>query len=212
MRLIHTTRRRPRRPPSIHSPLDVDPHRSPAAPPTEPPPPPGSVSTGRSPRRGALGVGGALWAIAGVAGILAGAIFRLADVALDALDQPLAWYHWAAMGAFVPFMAWSEGVRGFQRRFSPRVAERAMLIRAAPTTARVIFAPLFAAGFFGGSRRERVGICLGTAAIVVLVVLVHRLDQPWRGIIDAGVVAGLAWGMVTTLALSASAWRRAAAD
>ena len=163
---------------------------------------------GPSPCRGALGTGGAIWAVAGIAGILAWAISRLAVVALDALAQPFAWYHWAAMGVFVPFMAWSEGVRGFQRRFSPRVAERAMLIRTAPTAARVVFAPLFAAGFFGGPRRERLSICLGTVAIVVLVVLVHHLDQPWRGIIDAGVVAGLTWGMVVTLALSASAWRR----
>ena len=159
--------------------------------------------------RGALGAGGAIWAVIGVAGILVWAIVRLTAIALGALEQPLAWYHWAAMGAFVPFMAWSEGLRGFQRRFSPRVAERAMLIRATPTAARVIFAPLFAAGFFGGSRRERIGACLGTAAIITLVVLVHRLEQPWRGILDAGVVTGLTWGVVATLALSARAWRTA---
>ena len=159
--------------------------------------------------RSALGAGGAIWAVIGVAGILVWAIVRLTAIALGALEQPLAWYHWAAMGAFVPFMAWSEGLRGFQRRFSPRVAERAMLIRAAPTAARVIFAPLFAAGFFGGSRRERIGACLGTAAIITLVVLVHRLEQPWRGILDAGVVTGLTWGVVATLALSARAWRTA---
>ena len=112
----------------------------------------------------------------------------------------------------MPFMAWSEGWRGFQLRFSPRVAERAMLIRAAPTASRVIFAPLFAAGFFGGSRREQIGACVGTVAIIVLVIVVHHLDQPWRGILDAGVVAGLTWGVVATLALSAKAWRTADAE
>ena len=84
-----------------------------------------------------------------------------------------------------------------------------MLIRAAPTTARVILAPLFAAGFFGGSRREQIGAFLGTAAIIALVLLVHRLEQPWRGILDAGVVTGLTWGVVATVALSARAWRTA---
>ena len=171
--------------------------------------PPSSVDApaARGSAAGVIGDAGALWAVAGVAGVLAWAIVRLSAIALGALDQPLAWYHWAAAAAFVPFMVWSEGLRGFQRRFSPRVAERAMLIRAAPTAVRVIFAPLFAAGFFGGSRREQIGVCLGTAAIVVLVVLVHRLDQPWRGIVDAGVVAGLTWGAVATLVLSARAWR-----
>ena len=171
--------------------------------------PPAEASAHRFSYRGALGAGGAIWAVIGVAGILVWAIVRLAAIALGALEQPLAWYHWAAIGAFVPFMAWSEGLRGFQRRFSPRVAQRAMLIRAAPTAARVIFAPLFAAGFFGGSRRERIGACLGTAAVITLVVLVHRLEQPWRGILDAGVVTGLTWGVVATLALSARAWRTA---
>ena len=169
--------------------------------------PPGTGRTRRPPLRSAIGTAGAIWAVTGVAGVLAWAIVRLAAIALGALEQPLSWYHWAAIGAFIPFMAWSEGLRGFQRRFSPRVAERAMLIRTAPTAARVIFAPLFAAGFFGGSRREQIGACAGTVAIVVLVVIVHRLDQPWRGILDAGVVTGLTWGVVATLALSARAWR-----
>ena len=172
---------------------------------------PGRASSRRFSCRGALGAGGAIWAVTGVAGILGWAIVRLSQIALRALGAVLL----VPLGrgrAFVPFMAWSEGVRGFQRRFSPRVAERAMLIRTAPTAARVIFAPLFAAGFFGGSRRERMGACLGTVAIialVLLVLLVHRLDQPWRGILDAGVVTGLTWGVVATLALSARAWRAA---
>ena len=169
--------------------------------------PSGTGRIQRPPLRNALGTAGAIWAVTGIAGILGWAIVRLTAIALGALEQPLVWYHWVAVGAFIPFMAWSEGLRGFQRRFSPRVAKRAMLIRTAPTAARVIFAPLFAAGFFGGSRREQIGACAGTVAIVVLVVIVHRLDQPWRGILDAGVVTGLTWGVVATLALSARAWR-----
>jgi hypothetical protein len=30
--------------------------------------------------------------------------------------------------------------------------------------------------------------------IVALVLLVRQLPQPWRGIVDAGVVVGLTWG------------------
>ena len=37
--------------------------------------------------------------------------------------------------------------------------------------------------------------------IVTLVVLVRRLPQPWRGIIDGGVVVGLSWGIVAILIL-----------
>ncbi len=150
---------------------------------------------------------GALWAVGGVVGLLVWAVVRLARIFLDAFEHPFAWYHWAALLAIVPFMAWSEGLRGFQLRFSPRVAERAMTVRRQPTLRRVVLAPLFAAGYFEGTRRERLGVYLGTAGIVVLVVIVHRLAQPWRGILDAGVVVGLTWGTIATLVLSVRAWR-----
>ena len=150
---------------------------------------------------------GALWAIGGIVGLLLWAVYRLARISIAAFDQPFAWYHWAALLAIIPFMAWSEGLRGFQLRFSPRVAERAMTVRSQPTLLRVALAPLFAAGYFEGTRRERLGVWFGTLGILVLIVLFHRLDQPWRGILDAGVVVGLSWGTIATLALSVRAWR-----
>ena len=39
-----------------------------------------------------------------------------------------------------------------------------------------------------------------------LVALVRRLDQPWRGIIDAGVVVGLAWGLAALWIFTARAF------
>lgn len=162
----------------------------------------GPVSTGS-----AVATAGALWAVGGVVALLVWAVYRLARISIAAFDQPFAWYHWAALLAIIPFMAWSEGLRGFQLRFSPRVAERAMTIRSQPTLLRVVLAPLFAAGYFEGTRRERMGVYFGTLGILVLIVLVHRLDQPWRGILDAGVVVGLSWGTIATLALSVRAWR-----
>ena len=38
-----------------------------------------------------------------------------------------------------------------------------------------------------------------TIMIIILVLIVHGVDQPWRGIIDAGVVIGLAWGLLSML-------------
>ena len=156
---------------------------------------------------GAVATAGALWAIGGIVGLLVWAVYRLARISIAAFDHPFAWYHWAALLAIIPFMAWSEGLRGFQLRFSPRVAERAMTVRRQPTLRRVALAPLYAAGYFEGTRRERLGVWLGTLGILVLIVVVHRLDQPWRGILDAGVVVGLSWGTIATLALSVRAWR-----
>jgi ascorbate-specific PTS system EIIC-type component UlaA len=36
-----------------------------------------------------------------------------------------------------------------------------------------------------------------TVGIVTLVLAVRRIAQPWRGIIDLGVVLGLTWGIVS---------------
>ena len=44
-----------------------------------------------------------------------------------------------------------------------------------------------------------------TAGIIVLVLLMRFLPQPWRGIIDAGVVMGLSWGLVALLVFSIQA-------
>ncbi|MCY3931639.1 MAG: hypothetical protein OXH70_07965 [Acidobacteria bacterium] len=155
----------------------------------------------------AVATAGALWAVGGIVGLLVWAVYRLARISMAAFDHPFAWYHWASLLAIIPFMAWSEGLRGFQLRFSPRVAERAMAVRSQPTLLRVVLAPLYAAGYFEGTRRERLGVWFGTVGILVLIVLVHRLDQPWRGILDAGVVVGLSWGTIATLALTVRAWR-----
>ena len=35
--------------------------------------------------------------------------------------------------------------------------------------------------------------------LIALVVVVRDFDQPWRGIVDGGVVVGLTWGLVALL-------------
>ena len=52
-------------------------------------------------------------------------------------------------------------------------------------------------GYFGATlRRQITSICV-TCGIIVLVIIVKQLSQPWRGIIDAGVVVGLIWGVIS---------------
>jgi len=104
---------------------------------------------------------------------------------------------WAITAAVVVFMAYSEGYRGFQTRFSPRTAARIRYLHDRPNVVRSLLGPVFAMGFFHATKRTKI-IAYGlTFAIIILVVLVHLLDQPWRGIIDAGVVVGLGWGVLT---------------
>jgi len=57
-------------------------------------------------------------------------------------------------------------------------------------------------GYFHATTRRRIKSTLLTVVIVIFVILVQRLDQPWRGIVDVGVVAGLLWGLATLTVFS----------
>jgi hypothetical protein len=51
-------------------------------------------------------------------------------------------------------------------------------------------------GLFHATRKRLVVSWSVLSGVVVLVVAVRMLEQPWRGIVDAGVVVGLAWGLL----------------
>jgi hypothetical protein len=142
----------------------------------------------------------AVWGVLGVVALLVFALVRLTPIAMEAVVMELTPLQWSVLVINVIFMAWSEGYKGFQQRFSPRVAARALhLYRHDVPISRKLLAPFFCFGYFDAPRRTRLTIWIGTTTIVVLVVLVQRLDQPWRGIIDAGVVIGLSWGLLSFL-------------
>lgn len=149
-----------------------------------------------------MGLVGALWGVMGVAFLLLYAIARLLGTVHESLLLPWHWYHYAALIVSVLFMAYSEGYRGFQRGFAPRVAARARYVRHNPRKRFVLFGPLFCAAYFHAARRRQITAIALTLGIVVLVALVRQVAQPWRGIIDAGVIAGLAWGVVSLLVIS----------
>jgi hypothetical protein len=150
---------------------------------------------------------GALWGVAGVALVLVYAATRLSVLALEAIRAGLAIHEWGLLLVSVTGMAWAEGYRGFQQRFAPRVAARAWHLSRQPTWPRVLLAPLFCSGFFAATPRVLRLTWVGAALIVLAVVLVDGLSQPWRGILDAGVVAGLLWGTVALLAATFRTFR-----
>jgi hypothetical protein len=146
-----------------------------------------------------MGLFGAIWGLTGVLLLLGSAVFRLAPLAIDAYSYDFFWYHWLVLFLVLLFMTYAEGYRGFQKGFSPRVASRALYLKKNPRLLHVLFAPLFCMGFFHASRRRKITSFSVTSGIIVLIVLVRFLDQPWRGIIDAGVVVGLAWGLISLI-------------
>lgn len=157
----------------------------------------------------------ALWGVLGILLLLGQAILRLAPVALEPLrDGSLT----PALGVLyvvvVVANAYAEGYRGFQRRFAPRVVARALHLAREPRPLHVVFAPLFCMAYFHSKRRARISAWAVTCAVLVAIAVVRHLPQPWRGVIDAGVVVGLLWGVVSVLVLFVASLRgtRAAGD
>ena len=131
--------------------------------------------------------------------MLGSAVYRLAPLAIDAFTSDWLWYHWFSFASLVVFMAYAEGYRAFQQGFSPRVAARARYLRDHPNMLHAFFAPLFCMAYFHAPKRRRIVSISVTAGIIVLVILVRLLPQPWRGIIDGSVVVGLAWGLISLI-------------
>lgn len=140
--------------------------------------------------------------------LLAAAIIRLFPWAWELVDHPLGTGQLLLLFGFVVFMAYSEGYRGFQKAFAPRVAARALHLRRHPQGLRLLLAPFFCMAFFAAPTKRKCVSWILTLGVIGLVVLVRLLPQPYRGIIDAGVVVGLSWGLVALLYYSHQALMR----
>ncbi len=155
------------------------------------------MSNGRAGLLPLAGYAGAVWGIGGLSLLFGSALFRLYPYVRELGDCPMGWMHWVGLLASLAFMGYAEGYKGFHLKFSPRAAARALYLRQNPTLARVAFAPFFCMGYFHATRKRKTVSYALTAAIIGLIVLVRQLPQPWRGIVDAGVLLGLGWGLVS---------------
>ena len=139
------------------------------------------------------------WILAGVVLLLGSAVYRLGNRASGILSMNLSWVHWVALVAMVVFMGYSEGYRGFQQSFSPRVGARARYLWLHAGSLEAILAPFFLLGYFRAEKKRQILSLLLTAMIVALVLTVRLLPSPWWEIVDVGVVVGLAWGLYSLL-------------
>ena len=103
-------------------------------------------------------------------------------------------------------MGYSEGYKGFQKGYSPRVASRALYLRDKCTWVRLLLAPLFCLGFINSTKRRRIVVYVLLIVITLIVVLFKYIPQPWRGVLDLGVVVGLSWGIIATLVFLVKFW------
>jgi hypothetical protein len=144
-----------------------------------------------------FGILGAIWSVVGLTLIFGSAMYRLYPYSAELYDVKLTSGQWGLLLFGLLLAGYVKGYRIFHRRFSPRFAARAHYLTEHPTVTRVLFAPFFCMGYFYATRKRKL-ISYGISTMIVaLIIGVRSLDQPWRGIIDASVIFGLAWGLLS---------------
>jgi hypothetical protein len=153
-----------------------------------------------------MGIFGAIWGIVGLSWLFSSAMVRLYPYVAELYDQTFAWYHWLGLAVSLLFMGYAEGYKGFQLRFAPRAAARALYLKRNPTILRVLLAPLFCMGYFHATRKRKIVSFSLTLMIILLIISVHKLKQPVHGIVDVGVLFGIGWGTVSVWIFSVKAF------
>lgn len=143
----------------------------------------------------------ATWGVLTVLAVLANALVKLGPLAAAALAEPLGPGHIAFGVAWTAFMLFYEGYRGFQRSFSPRVVARAFWLGAERRPLDILLAPAFCIGLYRAPRSLMIVVWSVLVGVTLLVIAVGKLPQPWRGLVDIGVLAGLGWGALWVIIL-----------
>ena len=144
----------------------------------------------------------AVWGVAGVLALLGQALIRLTPLAIEPLEkQMLSSWQLVLYVLWAVANAYAEGYRGFQKAFSPRVVARALHLGRNPRPLHVLFAPAFCMALFHAKRKNLLLSWGLTVFIVLAVILTRQLPQPWRGIVDVGVVVGLVWGAISIVVI-----------
>lgn len=138
---------------------------------------------------------GYYWGVFGVIGIIASAVFKLLPRIIELGNHSFAIQHWLLLLVFTPYMAYAEGYKGFYLNLAPRVQARALYLRDTGRPLLALAAPFFCMGYFYATRRRMLTSWIVSSSIVLLVAVVSRVPQPWRGLIDVGVVVGLVIGI-----------------
>ncbi|XXX72885.1 hypothetical protein WMF30_35075 [Sorangium sp. So ce134] len=141
-----------------------------------------------------------LWGVLGVVAVLVEAIYRLGAMAARILTaHDLTTGQLVLLAAWTVVIAYFEGYRGFQQRFSPRVVARALYLAEHRRPLHVALAPLYCMALFHTTRRRLIATWVLIAGIVALILLVRQMSPPYRAIVDAGVAFALAWGTASML-------------
>lgn len=156
-----------------------------------------------------------LWGVLGVAAYLSYGVKKVIPIVREGVGAMTSPWHWVLLAATLGFFAYVEGYKGFQLGFAPRVVSRAWALSTLPDGKSTgdklwhkVLAPAFCIGYFHGTRKRVVSSWLVTSIIFCVVVAVKRLANPYRAILDAGVIVGLLWGSAAVVTLYAQSRSR----
>lgn len=144
----------------------------------------------------ARGRGAAAWALFGVSALFASAVYRLGGRGVHTIFGGLGALQWTALVVLTGVFVYGEGVMALQRKWVPKLIDRARAIRSEPALLQLL-GPLYGMALVGGPLKRALRAWLGTLAIVTAIVIVRNFPEPWRGIVDFAVASALAWGLVS---------------
>lgn len=139
---------------------------------------------------------GVIWGVVGITALIGSAIIRLLSNVFEGINAGLSPSEWTALALWCVFMFITEGYQGFQKKFSPRFAARAWHLINHGRPLDIILAPLYCIGYFHAVKKRIITSWALTVSIILLVMIVRYTPQPWRGIIDSGIILGLAYGLI----------------
>lgn len=148
------------------------------------------------------------WAVLGIVLLLLESVVRLGRISVARLSEGLGAHEWCAFVVCAAAMVYVEGHRTFSRSFGPNVVARAFQLTHSAYWPHVALAPLYAMSLVGDTPRRLVRSWLLAGALVLVVVLVRRLPETIRCIVDASVALALTWGTVALCILFVSRARR----
>jgi hypothetical protein len=137
------------------------------------------------------------------------AVYRLGTRALLSISEGLSPGQWVLLCLSIVAFAYGEGYRALHRRFVPHLLERASELSsdARPPLRTWLLAPGYLLCLVQAAPLERRRAWLSIVLIAGAVLVVRRLPEPYRGIVDAGVAVALSIGLVSLLLGYAAAVR-----
>ena len=134
------------------------------------------------------------WGVGGILGVIGYGVFQLGQRAAQVPSYELMWYHWGVLVLTTAALIYVKAYKAFYRSLAPRIAARADQVRRHPTPLRVLLAPLYCMGYFDVDPGTQLRMVVITLAMILLVVIVSLVPEPWRAILDIAIAVALALG------------------